>query len=75
MIDRIRKQNYAKILVQDFHSPHFLYDWADWEEPSGVRQALLDYYVEVRTVAAPDDDTLLPPTIMYTGPVSVLVPK
>lgn len=73
MIQRLRNQTYAKILVHDFNSPFFLYDWAEWETPSGVRQALLENYTEVRVIPAPDGST--PRGIMHAGPVSVLVPK
>src|SRR5262249_48442583 len=71
MVERIRAQSYFKILVRDFHSPFFLYDWADWKKPSGVRKALLEYYVEVRTIPAPDADMWL----QHSGPVTVFIRK
>jgi hypothetical protein len=74
-LERIRRHVYEKILVHDLHSPFFLYDWDGWPRSSGVRQALKEYYTEVRTIPAPKGDNLLPPMIMHTGPVSVLVPK
>jgi hypothetical protein len=74
MVDRVRARAYDKILVRNMHSPFFLYDWADWPRPSGVREALATYYTEVRVIPAPQGDTGLPPVIMFTGPVSVLVP-
>jgi len=75
LLDRIRTKAYDKILVRNLHSPFFYYDWNGWSKSSGVRRALLEKYTEVRTIPAPAGDYLLPPIIMHTGPVSVLVPK
>jgi hypothetical protein len=75
MVRRIRSQTYEKILLHDFHSPFFLYDWEDWERSSGVKEALLENYDEVRMIPAAQGDNERPPIIMHTGPVSVLVPK
>jgi hypothetical protein len=74
LVDRIRSRTYKKILVRNLHSPFFLYDWHDWPRSSGVRQALLEHYVEVRLIPAPDGGES-PPEIRHTGPVSVLVPR
>jgi Dolichyl-phosphate-mannose-protein mannosyltransferase len=73
-VSRIRQRAYAKIMVHDLHSPFFIYDWYRWPRSSGVRQALLDNYQEVRTISAPEGKELLPQTA-FTGPVSVLVPR
>ncbi len=75
LLERIRQRRYAKIIVHDFHSPFFLYDWADWERPSGVRQALLENYTEARKIVAPEMDASLQPHIALTGAVSVFVPR
>jgi len=75
LLDRIHSQAYDKILVRDFHSSIFLYDWEYWPKSSGVRKALMEYYTEVRTIPAANGDNLSPPIIMHTGPISVLVPK
>lgn len=75
MVGRIRSQVYSKVLVRDFHSPMFLYDWATWQRPSGVRQALLDYYTEVRVIPAVKGDAYVQQQVMLSGPISVLVPK
>jgi hypothetical protein len=75
LLEHIRSRSYDKILMRDLHSPFFLYDWDGWPKSSGVRKALMEYYTEVRTIPAPNGDNLLPPIIMHTGPVSVLVPK
>jgi len=75
MITRIRNKTYDKILLHDFHSPYFLYDWANWERSSGVKKALLEHYTEVRTIPSVKMDQLGKTMIQYTGPVSVLIPK
>lgn len=73
-VSHIRQRSYDKILVHDLHSPFFIYDWYRWPRSSGVRQALLDNYQEVRTISPVDGKELLPETA-YTGPISVLVPR
>jgi hypothetical protein len=75
MVSRICKKTYSKILMHDLHSPFFPYDWFSWDRPSGIREALLENYVEIRTIPAVEDRN--PPLLrnMQTGPVSVLVPK
>lgn len=70
----IRDHKYENVLVQNFHARWFLYDWGGWPRPTGVRQALLDHYKELRIIpGAIDEDRS--PTIEQSGPVSVLVPK
>jgi len=71
MVARIRDHTYSKILVRDFHSPVFLYDWGDWKKPSGVKKALKEHYIEVRTIRAPVAEMW----IQHSGPVSVFVAK
>ena len=76
LLSRIRNGSYEKILVRDFHSSQFLYDCVGWDRPSGVKYALLEHYVEVRTIPAPAGD--MPPSAvspMHTGPVSVFIPR
>jgi hypothetical protein len=75
MISRIRNKEYDKILVHDLGSPFFIYDYALWRRPSGVRKALLENYTEVRVIPLSSSPGTLAPLIMFTGPVSVLVPK
>jgi hypothetical protein len=75
MVNRIRQKTYSKILMHDLHSPFFPYDWFAWERSSGVRSALLENYIEIRTIPAVNERN--PPLLrsMQTGPVSVLIPK
>jgi hypothetical protein len=73
-VSHIRQHAYAKIMMHDLHSPFFIYDWYRWPRSSGVRQALLENYQEVRTIAPVEGKELLPQTA-FTGPVSVLVPR
>ncbi len=74
-VDRISDKEYDKILVRNFHSPFFPYDWHGWERSSGVRAALEKYYKEVRIIDAPEGEHLFQPKIFFVGPVSVLVPN
>jgi hypothetical protein len=74
-VDRIRTKAYEKILVRDFYSPYFLYDYVHWERPSGVKKALVEYYKEVRTIPGIEGDTSHRPGIMHSGPISVFVPQ
>ena len=75
MISRIRNKTYDKILVHDFHSPFFIYDYSLWHKSSGVRKALLENYTEIRTINLTGSQGVSTPMIMFLGPVSVLVPK
>ena len=50
--DRLRARAYDKVLVRDFHTPWFMYDYGLWPQSSGVRAALLEHYTEVRTIPA-----------------------
>ncbi len=74
-VNRLRERAYDKILVQDFHSPHFLYDWADWPRPSGFRDALSENYIEIRLIEPPKGGAILEQQILNAGPVSVFVPR
>ncbi len=73
--ERFRARAYAKVLVRNFHSPRFLYDYSLWPRPSGVRAVLLEHYTEVRTIPAAEGPLTLTPGVKHTGPVSVFVPK
>jgi hypothetical protein len=75
MVSRIRSRTYSKILVRNLNSPLFLYDWSTWDKPSGVRQALLENYVEMRTIPQPEGNALFLRQVTQTGPISVLVPR
>lgn len=72
-VRRLRNKTYEKILVQDFHSPHFLYEWMDWPRPSGFRDALSENYIEVKVIEPPKGSVTLPFQILNAGPVSVFV--
>ena len=49
-IDRLNRQQYAKILVRNYHSSDFWYDHGTWRRPSGIRHALETNYHEVGTI-------------------------
>lgn len=74
-IGRIRNKTYQKILVQDFDTPFFLYEWHDWSKPSGFKNALIENYVEVKRIEAPTGNP--PPSlrILNAGTVSVFIPR
>jgi len=74
-VDRIKQKTYEKILVRDFHSPYFFYDFVHWRRSSGVKKALLEHYTEVRIIPRIEGDASYRPGIMHSGPVSVFVPK
>jgi hypothetical protein len=70
LFERLRSHHYRRILVRDFHSPDFFYDYGLWEKPSGVRDSILHYYAEVRVIPAVTE--LDNP---FLQPISVLEPR
>jgi len=75
IVDRIRNRVYDKILVRDYHTEFFLYDYGIWPRPSGVKETLRKYYHEIRIIPQVAGTPLIPPLIMNSGPVSVFVPR
>jgi hypothetical protein len=78
ILSRIAAKRYSKILVRGLHAPDFVYDYFLWSKSSGIRQALLDNYREVRTIRGVEpygyarnwaEDPY------YVGEISVLEPK
>lgn len=74
-LERLRRQAYDKILLQDFHTAYFLYDWGSWERSPGFRTTLLAYYDEVATIPPAHGSPYIGRDIQMVGPVSVFVPK
>lgn len=74
-VGRIRAKTYRKLLLQNFDSPFFWYDWAEWPRSSGFRQAVLDNYVRVRTVDAAAGSAYLNREILLADTISVFEPK
>lgn len=74
-VGRIRNKTYRKILVQDFDTPFFLYEWHDWAKPSGFKNALIENYIEVKRIEAPEGNPSPSLRILNSGPVSVFVPR
>ena len=74
-VERIRNKTYQKILVHDFDSPFFLYEWHDWAKPSGFKNALIENYVEIKRIEAPEGNPSPSLRILNSGPVSVFVPR
>jgi hypothetical protein len=73
--ERIRNRVYKKILLHDFDSPYFLYEWSDWHRKSGFKENLLANYVALKTIPAPHGSFILARPEMRVGPVTVFVPK
>lgn len=72
---RIRSKTYQKILLQNFDSPNFLYEWNLFPKPTGFREALLENYVEIKVIPPPKGNSSLPSQILLAGPVSVFIPR
>lgn len=70
IVQRLDNRHYSKILVRGLHSPDFWYDYYDWPQSSGIKQALLENYDEVRVIEGIEGDTRY-----LFGDISVLVPK
>jgi hypothetical protein len=73
--ERIKNRVYTKILLHDFDSPYFLYEWSDWQRKSGFKENLLANYVALKTIPAPRGSFVLARPEMRIGPVTVFVPK
>lgn len=77
IISRIQNHTYDKILVRNLHAIDFWYDFGEWLKPSGIRQALLDNYEEVRVIPAirlqPSNHFVV--NTYTVAPISVLVPR
>ena len=74
-VGRIRNKTYEKLLLQDFHSPYFFYEWEAWAKPTGFKDAVLENYVEVRIIKSPQESPLVSSQILLSGPVSVFLPR
>jgi hypothetical protein len=78
MLSRIAAKRYSKILVRGFHAPDFVYDYFLWTKSSGIRQALVDNYREVRTIRAVLGNSYArnwAEDPYYFGEISILEPK
>lgn len=74
-VDRIREHAYDKIILQNFDTPFFLYDWGSWEKSSGVRSAVLEHYTKVKVIEPPRGYPDPQSQILLANPVSVFVPR
>jgi hypothetical protein len=72
---RLRQRTYDKLLLQNFHTPYFLYEWATWPRESGFRAAVLEHYDEVGTIEPAQGSPYVERDIQLADPVSVFVPK
>jgi hypothetical protein len=70
IVQRIEQQRYSKILVCNFNSPDFWYDHSTWSEPSGIREALLNYYYEAGIIRGVEGGD----RYLFSD-ISILIPK
>jgi len=78
IIARVSGKRYSRILVRGLHAPDFVYDYFLWSKPSGIRQALLDNYREVRTIRGVEANSYArnwAEDPYYFGEITVLEPK
>ncbi len=75
ILQRIRAQGYARILVRNYHEPDFWYDHGIWSRSSGIRAALDENYREVRTIPAVRRTVASDPTRYTLREISVLEPR
>ena len=52
IIRRLEQKRYAKILVRNFNTSDFHYDYWMWRKSSGIKQALLENYHETGRIMA-----------------------
>jgi len=72
---RLEERNYSKILVRNLHSRDFWYDYWSWRKSSGIRQALLDNYDEIGSIAEVPAPGGRGPERYTFAKISILVPK
>jgi len=75
MINRLKEKRYKKILARNLHSPIFLYDHWQFRKPSGIRDALLDNYKVIGSVAPPRKNPHEQIPDIFFDEISILVPK
>jgi len=73
-LKRIEEKKYSKIMVRDLHSPFLQYDFGLWQKSSGIRQALLDNYKEIRQIKAVTRENYEHKTYLFSD-ISILVPR
>ena len=59
-IERIRAGKYKKILLQNYDSGRFFYEWEIWPRPAGFRAAIEENYREVRRIKPPEGNPSMP---------------
>ena len=70
ILERIEERRYDKIMMRLVNQPNFNYDHEIWPVSSGIRQALLENYEQVRLIDAVDGDDRL-----FFSEINVLVPR
>ncbi len=74
-IQRLKRKQYAKILVRNLNSPDFIYDHWIWPKSSGIRQAMLENYHEVRKIKPVQQAKHNERPYYFFDEISVLVPR
>jgi len=72
MLARINSRFYRRILVRDYDSPEFTYDYMLWPRSSGIKAALDANYVAVRKIAEVQGRGRNPP---WFKTITVLEPR
>jgi hypothetical protein len=75
ILGRIRRHEYRKILLRDYHEGDLWYDHEIWSVSSGIRAALNENYREVRTIPAVRSSVPGEPVRYLFHAVSVLEPR
>ncbi|QQS41993.1 MAG: hypothetical protein IPM63_03345 [Acidobacteriota bacterium] len=74
ILERLKRRQYKKILIRNFHSTDFWYDHELWSKSSGIRQALQENYKETGRIKAVGG--LKPEELPYGfSEISILVPR
>ena len=76
IIGRLEDKHYSKIMIRRLHDPDLWYDSYKSPAPTGIKEAILDNYDEVRVIEAVQghEDSITNNTYLADY-ISVLVPK
>jgi hypothetical protein len=77
-LSRIAARHYSKILIRNLHEPDCWYENSLWPKPTGIRQALLDNYLEtghIRAAEGPTDVKNWAVEPHLFGEIAILQPK
>jgi len=75
ILQRLQEKHYSKILIRHLNEPDFWYDYYLWPKSSGIRQALLDNYREIRKIKGVQRNKHDQHLDYFFDDISILVPK